>query len=246
MAARLRLTVILLLLAVFGLALLVPAASAEIQRVARKINYFQIRGGYTTPVGKINGYQDLSWADLFDTDEPNPSIGADQVYKDTWSIGLDYGFLRWDHVALSFGFQYTSVPVQDSVVLEFDTFYGTVGFNTVDVNVNLYDINLNADFYPFSPFTSKLLPYVGAGITGGLLVFSGQGTDAATGVEFGSTGEVELAAHANFGIDYKVWGNRRSGSFITISSVNSYEFWSSDYRPAYGNLFLGLKYFLKP
>jgi hypothetical protein len=65
-------------------------------------------------------------------------------------------------------------------------------------------------------------------------------------VEFGSTGEVELAAHVNFGIDYKIWGNRRSGSFVTVSSVNSYEFWSSDYRPAYGNFFLGLKYFLKP
>ena len=246
MLRTLRSCILLTLLPIFAAMLLAPDASAELQRVGREVNFFKVKGGYAVPIGTVNGYQDLSWADLFDTDEPNPSVDGDLVYRDTWSFGLDYGFLRWDHVALSFGFQYTDVSVQDSLLLEFETFFGIVNFNTVDINVNLYDININADFYPFSPFTSRFLPYVGGGLSGGLLVFSGEGTDAETGVEFASTGEVELAAHVNFGIDFKVWANKRSGSFVTLSSDNSYEFWSSDYRPACGHFNFGIKYFLKP
>jgi hypothetical protein len=246
MTRTFRSLVLLSVTSILGLIFFVPEASAELQRVARKVNYFKIKGGYTMPVGKVSGYQGDSWADIFRLDEPSPNIKAEDVYKDTWSMGIDYGFLRYDHIAFSFGFQYTGVPVQDSVVIEFDTLFGIVSFNTIDVNVNLYDITLNADFYPLSPFTSKLLPYVGAGLSGGLLVFSGEGTDAETGLEFASTGEVELAAHVNFGVDFKVWENQRSGSFVTLSSDNSYEFWSSDYRPAYGRFNFGIKYFLKP
>ena len=246
MTRELRSTAIITLLLAAAILNLAPDTSAEIHRVARKINYLQIKGGFTLPIGTVSGYQGDSWSDIFGLDETSPDIGADSVYKNTWSAGFDYGFLRWDHAAFSFGFEYTHTPVRDSVVIEFDTLIGIVNFNTVDVKVNLYDININADYYPFSPFTSRFLPYVGAGLSGGLLVFSGKGKDPETGVEFGSTGEVVLAAHANVGIDVKIWGDRRTGSFITVSRVNSYEFWASDYRPAHAHFNLGFKYFLKP
>ena len=104
--------------------------------------------------------------------------------------------------------------------------------------VHLYDFDFNLN-YLFANITEfPLAPYAGVGFTGGLTAATAKGYD--------SESRIEVLARVNFGLEFKFWQSASKRSFLTVASVNSYDFVASGDRPRH--LYMGgaLKYYFRP
>ncbi len=222
-----RPTVVLLAL-VFAVSSL---AEAGIKRVARRWNVIETYGGYSSPFGSYHriGATDfrIESGHVFDID-------ADKVYDPTFHLGLTYGQLRGGHLLYSIGFTYTKIETLDTFFTDSDKFY----FIGVKPSFNQYDIDFNLNFLATNISKAPIAPYVGIGFHGGIT------SQTAPGYE--SENWLTLATSLNFGADFKLWGDLKNRSFVTLSSINSVDILGSDLRPRYMNFGIGLKYYFRP
>ncbi len=190
----------------------------------------QFYSGYAQPVGKYDHIDILTFED------PNGRIvnlNADAVYDPTYSFGISYGQVR-GRLGVDFGFHYTQVQTPD-------TFWVTPTyinmFTPETPKFNLYDADLNVNAFLLDPFKSVVAPYVGVGFHGGLIASSGRYIDTKTDLVF--------AVGLNFGADLKIWTSPADRGYLTISSVNEYQFLHSNLRPRYLNIGGAVKYYFR-
>ncbi|MBN1212473.1 MAG: hypothetical protein JXA92_07835 [candidate division Zixibacteria bacterium] len=215
---------------ILTLLLVLAAASASgITRVSRSLNVIDFYGGYATPWGKYEGTISRN----FMVDNRPVDVDAEDVYEPTFFIGFDYGSLRRGHLLYQLGFRYYNHRMIDTVQLpsNYISYFG------IDYSLRQYDIDFNFNYLindlNFKPWS----PYLGLGFHAGITSLGAKGYD--------SENEIELALSLNYGLDLRIWKKRDNESFITLSSINNFNFWASEDRPKYFNFGLGLKYFFE-
>jgi len=223
-----RLTVLLLAL-IFAFS---SFAEAGIKRVAKRWNVIETYGGYSSPIGS---YHTIGTIDFVNASGIIIDIDADLVYDPTFHLGITYGQLRGGHLLYSIGFRYTKIETLDTFVVDPTISYI---FYPVKPSFNQYDVEFNVNYLAANISKSPIAPYIGIGFHGG---FTSQ---TATGYETESW--FTLAVGLNFGADFKLWGDPKSRSFVTLSSINSIDLLGSDQRPRYLNFGVGLKYYFRP
>ena len=223
-----RPTVVLLAL-VFAVSSL---AEAGIKRVARRYNVIETYGGYSTPIGS---YSKVGIIDLWNSNRVLVDVDANRVYDPTFHLGITYGQLRGGHLLYSIGFRYTRVRTPDTFWVE--TSFGHM-FDPPHSKLNQYDIDFNCNFLATNIAKAPIAPYVGIGFHGGITSQTAPGYD--------SENWLTLAAGLNFGADFKLWGDLKNRSFVTLSSINRVDILGSDQRPRYMNFGIGLKYYFRP
>ena len=220
----------ILVLVAGALALLSVENVSAITRTTRTLNFVEFYAGSSMPQGTYTGLPDYDFiinGSLVDVD-------AKDVYDNSYHFGLGYDRLRGSHLLFSLGFQYTRHDVFDSIPLS-PTDYVTV---EGAVNYNQFDLDFNLNYMITDITKSPFAPYVGIGVQAGLLSISGGG--------FQSQNEVMLGLRLNFGADFKIWSAKDGTSLLTLSSLNSYDFYGSNQKPKYLNLGFGFRYYFRP
>lgn len=213
----------MLLVLVFAVSSL---AEARIKKVGRRYNVIDFYGGYAMPHGKYGGMGGIQFVDQWDRPV---KFGADQWLDDTYFLGFDYGTLRGGHRLVTVGFRFTDHRVMDVFS----------NLHAQDITYRQYDLEFNAN-YMFNDLGSSVwTPYLGAGAQAGFTSFSIKGAD-------NDESQLKFALSVNFGIDFKVWAEPQKRSFLTLSSINNFNFLGSDNRPIYLNIGGGLKYYFRP
>ena len=223
-----RPTVVLLAL-VFAVSSL---AEAGIKRVTRRWNVIETYGGYSSPIGS---YHTIGTIDFVNNSGLLVDIDADRVYDPTFHLGITYGQLRRGHLLYSIGFTYTKIETLDTFVVDPTVSYI---FIPVKPSFNQYDIDFNCNFLATNIAKAPIAPYVGIGFHGGITSQTAPGYD--------SENWLTLATSLNFGADFKLWGDLKNRSFVTLSSINRVDILGSDQRPRYLNFGIGLKYYFRP
>ena len=220
-----------LIMTVLAVLMLASAVSAGIARVGRSFNVIGFSVGYADPIGE---YDHIDVITFEDQNGRIVNLDADAVYDPTYSIGFHYGQLRENRLYVDFGFRYTKVKTLDTFWV--DPGYGYT-FSPETPDFNLYDIDLNLNFFLIDPMQSVVAPYLGLGFHGGLISSSGRYIDTQSDLVFG-TG-------LNFGADIKFWQSPTNASYLTLSSVNEYQFLRSSDRPRYLTIGGAIKYYFR-
>ena len=224
-----KITKIFIILAGVLVLLSVENVSA-ITRTTRTLNFVEFYAGSSMPQGTYTGLPDYNFiinGSLVDVD-------AKDVYDNSFHFGLSYGQLRGSHLLYSLGFKYTRHDVKNIIPISVDT----VVLVDSSTNYNQFDIDFNLNYMITDITKSPFAPYVGIGVQAGLLSISGGG--------FQSQNEVMLGLRVNFGGDLKFWSAKDGTSLLTLSSINSYDFYGSNQKPRYLNLSVGFKYYFRP
>ncbi|MCH8027358.1 MAG: hypothetical protein IID63_04465 [candidate division Zixibacteria bacterium] len=213
-----------------ALALLPIENVSAITRTTRTLNFVEFYAGSSMPQGTYTGLPDYDFiinGSLVDVD-------AKDVYDNSYHFGLSYGQLRGSHLLFSLGFKYTKHDVKNIIPISIDT----VVLVDSSTNYNQFDLDFNLNYMITDITKSPFAPYVGIGVQAGLLSISGGG--------FQSQNEVMLGLRLNFGGDLKIWSAKDGTSLLTLSSINSYDFYGSNQKPKYLNLGVGLRYYFRP
>jgi len=205
-----------------------------ITRVAARYNVMEFNVSSAQPQGSYNrigvGAQGIKFdgglGQSFDID-------ADDLYKNSTSFGINYGRLINDNVLFNVGFSFINAKHKE--VFEDPAFIYTY---PEFFKLRMFNFDFNWNYYFMPPVQQTLAPYAGVGIQTGLLSVSV--------TDFASESDFILATSINFGADLKVWKSSDEMGFLTISSVNSYQFYASENRPKYLTIGASLKYFMRP
>jgi len=226
-----RITKLLIFVLVAGtLALLSVENVSAITRTARTFNFVEFYAGSSMPQGTYTGLPDFN----FIINNRLVDVDAEDVYDNTFHLGLGYGQLRGSHLLFSLGFKYTKHDVKNIIPISIDT----VVLVDSSTNYNQFDLEFNLNYMITDITKSPFAPYVGVGVQAGLLSISGGG--------FQSQNEVMLGLRLNFGGDLKIWSAKDGTSLLTLSSLNSYDFYGSNQKPKYLNLGFGFRYYFRP
>ena len=239
-----RITKLFIFVLVAGtLALLSVENVSAITRTTRTLNFVEFYAGSSMPQGTYTGLPDFN----FIINNRLVDVDAEDVYDNTFHLGLGYGQLRGSHLLFSLGFKYTKHDVKDTILIfiydgPLDTIPPIQGDTIVTVdsstNYNQFDLEFNLNYMITDITKSPFAPYVGIGVQAGLLSISGGG--------FQSQNEVMLGLRLNFGADFKIWSAKDGTSLLTLSSLNSYDFYGSNQKPKYLNLGFGFRYYFRP
>lgn len=217
-------------LAVF---LTAPGSNAGMVRVAKRLNYLDIYGGYSKPVGSINGVV----TDPLLVDGRRVSVDIDSAYSATAFFGISYGQLRSGHILYSLGFRYTHHDIKDTINYPPNHFLTWVPLSEKP-SYNQYDIDINLNYYLTDPSRAILSPYLGIGFHGGLLAVTSEG--------YQSTNDVTTALSLNFGADMNLYSGPKDRTLVTLASVNSYNLLASGDRPKYLNVGAAVRFWFRP
>jgi hypothetical protein len=136
--------------------------------------------------------------------------------------------------------------LKDSTIVPFTPSPGIIYLEQSDLNLNLYDIDFNINYYQSNVAVSGWSPYVGLGMRTGFQVLSAEGVDPVSGLPYASETELKFALALNVGIDVKLTSAASNRSHFVLSSANSFDFLGTGNRPRYLNLGLALKYYFRP
>jgi len=223
-----KLTGFVLILVLIGV-----SSSLAIQKVAPRLNVVDIYGGYSAPLGEYDSYILYD----FTYDDKTFEFEGSDIYKSSFHLGVDYGQVINRHWLASIGFCYGSSNYFE------DTLWAplpdTVGFRMPrDSKFRQYDISFDLH-YLVNDLTEQLWsPYVGASVAAGM-----------SGVvlrDFENEYNATIALSLDFGLDVKLWTAPDKRSFVTLASINSWDFLTSGARPKYLQIGGGIKYYFRP
>jgi hypothetical protein len=204
-------------------------ASQAVERVSRLMNFVDFYVGGSTPVGERDGLPDVEFSDFV----ANAELNSDKVYENTFHMGVTYGQLR-SHFLWSIGLHYTDHRPFDLIELSPDTSL-VLNFNPT---YRQLDINFGLNAYLLDIMKSGFSPYAGLAVRGGIMRIDDDVNEADYTANLGMS--------VNFGADLKLWSAADARSFVTLSSVNSYDFYGSSDRPNYLNIGGAIKYYFSP
>ena len=217
-------------LAFSSVIILVSSSSFAVSKTSRLTNFVDFYVGSSSPTGFRDGLPDV---EFFDNNR-NVEVESDKIYDNTFHLGLSYGQLTSKHLLWSLGLHYTdhkvadTIPLSDSIGIEL-LYNPTYRQLDIDFNFNLYLLDLTK---------SGFAPYAGLGLHGGILRINDDINQ--------SDYSANLGMSVNFGADIKVWKSADTRTFVTLSSVNSYDFYGSSDRPKYLNIGGAIKYYFSP
>ncbi|MBD3257412.1 hypothetical protein GF377_03185 [candidate division GN15 bacterium] len=200
-----------------------PQRAEAIQRVAPRFSYVEFYGGPTYPVGEYDNIAGISTP--LDANNRRVELGADEAYDPGFTIGVSYGQLVRGHLQAGIGFRYTRAKIDDALQ-----------FSIERPDINVYDIQFNANWLPVDLARQGWSPYVGLGAHAG---FVEQSYD-----EYSNEYEGILDLGLNFGAEFRVWSGT-DRNFITLASINNWSLVGSGERPKNFNLGFGLRYYFK-
>jgi hypothetical protein len=215
--------------------ILVQAVSAgAITRAARKVGFWEFHGSYTMPQGTLGGLPGAPFVaesgELLEGD-------ASDVYKDGYSIGMAYGQIFDKHWLVSVGFDYSRNDVKDLIILTDGNFLYSSS-TPRDQAYNQYDVTLRVLYAVANPVRHAWTPLVGMSANAGYSVLSTPG--------FQSNSDFDFGMNIDFGVDFKIWKVTDSRRFVTLSSINSWNFFSTDERVPQLQIGAGIRYFFGP
>jgi len=194
-----------------------------VSKVSRTMNVIEFFGGSAMPHGKYGGILDITFVD-----QNNPiKIDAEDFLDNSFFVGFNYGVLLRGHSLVQLGFRYTNHNV-DTTVINFGVDYSYYQTD-LDMNYKLYFVDLNK---------SSFSPFIGAGVQSGFTTLNLNGIDTER--------DLDIVLSLDFGGDLKLWSSADGRGYLTLSSTNDYNFTSSNNRPKYLDLGVGLKYYFRP
>jgi hypothetical protein len=205
------------------------SSSQAITRVGKKLNVIEFYGGYAGPLGTYNGIP----IDEFIIEGRQWEFEADEVYGASYYFGLNYGQLFANRFLISAGFRYTRHDLKDTIGNDEMAF-----MYDFKPNLHQYDLDLNLNYLFTNLHVSGFAPYVGLGMHGGIA--------SATWEGFDSENELTFAMSVNFGAEVKLYTAASGRSFVTLASMNNWNFLSTNDRPKYLHIGGGIKYYFRP
>lgn len=211
-----------------GLLLATAVPSHAVVRAPRQMNFLEFSAGYNQPWGEYNGVPTFEFID----GGRHYEIDADDLYKSGPSFGIHYGRVAQGRLAMTIGFRYTRPELEETVDLS-----STRYLDLQDFNLNLYEGDINFNYYLTNLNTSPFAPYIGLGVQAGIASFSAEGYD--------SQNDFSSALGLNFGVDLTLYRNANDGSFMTLASINNLNLFTSNDRPKNLTIGGGLRYFFR-
>ena len=231
-------------LAAFGAVLAFVGISASpthaIQRVAQSWGFLEVSGGFAKPLGSYNGtaFGDFTYnGRLLDID-------GDDLYDGGVFFKVALGALHQGRFQGSVGFGFARNNVNNPVVaqvgdniVQYSWTYGGTSALIQDMKLSQYDLDVNLNFLPLDLHRMGWSPYVGLGFHAGYSTLSGRD------VQSESEGNIGLGL--NFGAEIRLFEDKGKRSFVTLASVNSWDFAVSGDRPKYLQVGGGLRWYFK-
>ncbi len=196
------------------------ATQASIEKVPRRFHLFRFYGSWAEVYGSSS--ETAGGKLRFSSPMKNSNF-----LESTWSTGVEYGVLYSRHFLVGFGFRYTPHNTQDWI---FDTYGVTYDLRQYDLEINLNYIQFDLAVVPFSP-------YAGLSFQTGIVQFKPR--------NFATEWSFSSGASVNFGADVTIFKAGNDLSFLTISSDNRYDVWSTEGRPKYLHTGISLNYYYK-
>ncbi|MEK7774716.1 MAG: hypothetical protein AAB305_02380 [Candidatus Zixiibacteriota bacterium] len=221
--------ILCLVLLVFLVSLLSETSTAGIERTAKRWYMIDIYGGTSMAHGE---YEGLAGDPILQ--DTNFVAQEDSLYEDAFHLGISYAVLR-SNFLMGVGFRFTDIKYKDTI-------YGgevdVILFPSLNANMTQWDFDIYLHYYPVDLSKQSISPYFGFGIQPGLTSITARGHK--------STNVATFALSLDFGGDVKIFSGEGGRSFVTLASVNSYQFVGTNDRPKYLNVGMGLKYFFRP
>lgn len=211
-----------------GLLLATAIPSHAVVRAPRQMNFLEISAGYNQPWGEYNGVPTFEFID----GGRHYEVDADDLYSAGPSFGIHYGRIAQGRLAMAIGFRYTHPVLEETVDLSAERY-----LDFRDFDVNLYEGDINFNYYLANLNTSPFAPYVGVGVQAGIASFSAEGYD--------SRNDFSSALSLNFGLDLTLYRSANDGSFMTLASINSLNVLASNDRPKNLTIGGGLRYYFR-
>ena len=212
---------------------IISSDALGISRVARRLNLMEIYGGVGMPSGEYDGFPGLP----FEINSRRADAKADDIYGSAFHFGITYGQLRNRHILVSVGFQFTENAVEDAIPLSLDTmlfiFTPWDGFK-----IRQYDLTFNLNYFLLDLNEQSWSPYFGIGFQAGIASLSFD--------DFPTENEFTTSLGFNFGADLRLWQDPGERSMVTLSSINTWNFVTSNDRPAYLQIGGGIRYWFRP
>lgn len=217
-------------------ALVVVTASALSQaatRTARSFYVFDVNGGYSSAFGNYSGIGSF--------DDWGGQLTASETFDPTYHVGFTLGRIHNDQLYFGLGFRYTKINIDDHIgdlLGYYDVDDNFIPVDTGSLRFHQYDMSFDFNYYPVNLVEESMAPYFGAGILTGLTSWTPPG--------FASESKLSIALAVNFGLDFKIWSATDKRSFVTLSSVNSWQVAATGDRPRYLNIGGAVRYFFRP
>lgn len=215
------------------LAVLLSSSAYAIQRTATRSSFIEFRGGYAMPQGSHRGFPDAP----FTGDSGGIlEFDAENVYKDGFFLGIGVGQVLAGSWFGSVNFDYARNEVQRPVEQRFGNAIYSRTFER-GTAYRQYDLTFRTGYSFLNLAQSSLSPYIGLNGSAGLEVLSTPG--------FATNNEFDFGLGLDFGLDFKVWSAPNNRSFMTVSSLNSWNFVSTGERVSHLSVGAGIRYFFK-
>jgi len=225
---------------VLALVLVAAPASQAIQKVAPSWGILEVSGGFAKPVGSYDGtaFGDFTYnGQLFD-------VPAEDLYDGGFFLKVALGVFERGHLQGTVGFGFASNNVKNPVtvrtgdeVIEYSWTYGIGGSLVRDLKIRQYDLDLNLNYLPLDLNQTGWSPYVGVALHAGVSSLSGRDVQ--------SENETNAAVGLNFGAEIRLFSDKAARSFVTLASVNSWDFVGTGERPRNLQLGGGLRWYFK-
>ncbi|KAA3633350.1 MAG: hypothetical protein DWP97_09360 [Calditrichaeota bacterium] len=210
--------------------LLLSSQVFAIKRVAARYSFVSFEIGSNLPQGNadytgVGSYRIPSYDYL--------SLDGSDYYDGAIHFGINYGKTVNSNQQYSIGISFERVNLDESL-----NYYFTGGIPDFEHRkLSLYGLNFAYNYHFLSPVENSFSPYVGVGFKSGIFVNSLKG--------FESESEIVYAFGLNFGADIRIMEDKNDRGFLTLSSVNQYQFSGSDSRPKYLTVGGALKYYFR-
>ncbi len=216
-------------LLVFLLVVALSVQSEAVTRVARSFNVIDFYAGSGSGMGTYNGLPGVS----FNLDGRLIDVDAADVYGTPLFLSLGYGQVQGGHFMLSVRFQFASHDLKDS----FPISPSVLLIPPPGVKLRQYDLTLDLDYQLNDLHESVWAPFGGVGLQAGFTTKSLKG--------YQSENQLSLALSLNLGAEVKLYTSPSKRSFVTLASVNSWDFLATGDRPRYLNFGGALKYYFR-
>jgi len=224
-----------LVILILSVLVLSQNCTAGIERTAKRWYMIDLYGGTSMPHGE---YEGIGGTTFITGTGGVLKIGADYLYDDGTHFGVDYGVMR-TRTLLALGFRFTDIQYKDLVILPgYEPFLPFGAYGPITVNLTQWDFDFTVHHFLADLSSHSAAPYVGIGAQ--------VGATSKTATGFNSVNRSTFALSLDFGADVKISSGEGGRSFVTLSSVNSYQFVGTGDRPKYLNVGVGLKYFFRP
>lgn len=228
------------LVALIGLFILGSVSQAAIRRVPARLSMMEIYGGYSQPMGTVEGvmtnidYGNIGITDKFLSNGRIVQIDAEDTYDPSFYVGFKLGSTFAERLLGKIGLQYSKFNVVDSIFFPLDS---VLDLSSDSLSFHQVDVSFDVNAYLLNPLHAVVNPYVGIGLQAGVI-----------GIKSWSSGtdyRGNIATSLNFGLDLKIATSASGRTFWVLASDNRWDFYASNDRPKQLQIGAAIRVFLR-